>query len=69
MEYILYYLLGIVIAFILIAIGLIINGNEYEDDTVGIVLAASVCFPITITIIIGTTICFLIDKLFKLILK
>ena len=69
MEYVLYYLLGIVIAFILIAIGLVINKSDYQEDTVGLVLVASIGFPITCIIIIGSVIYFLLDELFKRILK
>ena len=69
MEYILYYLFGIVFTFILITIGLVINKSDYQEDTVGLVLVASIGFPITCVIIIGGAIYWLLDELFKRILK
>ena len=69
MEYILYYLFGIVITFILITIGLVISKSDYEEETVGMTLVASIGFPITLIIVIGSVICLLLDELFKRILK
>ena len=70
MEYVLYYLLGIVIAFVLISVGLWI-GNEYENenDTIGPVLIAGLVFPITLMIMISIIIYIFGKELFKRILK
>ena len=69
MEYVLYYLFGIVIAFILITIGLVINKSKYQEETVGMILVASIGFPITLIIVVGSVIYLLLDELFKRILK
>lgn len=69
MEYVLYYLLGMVIAFILITIGLVISKINYQEEAVGMTLIASIGFPITLIIVIGSVIYLLLDELFKRILK
>lgn len=70
MEYVLYYLLGIVIAFILISIGLRACGEFDTDvDTVAPIFIASLVFPITLMIFISIVIYVYVEELFKRILK
>ena len=69
MEWILYYIIGIIISLIITTLIAKIDGVDYDGETSGLIICSSIIFPITIVIAMFICIYFLIDKFIKLILK